>query len=75
VVEVTPLHDDIYEYHEKSVFASEGTHRLYEERFRIRYWPYEEIEERLRRKGFAPERVEIAEIFRGSGSRYTLWRK
>jgi SAM-dependent methyltransferase len=75
MVEVTPLYDDTYEYHEKSLFVSEGKQRLYEEKFHIRYWPYKKVEERLRRRGFVPEREEIANIFRGSGSRYTLWRK
>ena len=73
-VTVTPEHDDIYLYKEKSTLIRNGCERLYTDEFKIRYWNSENVLRVLTETGFFIKK-DISEEFMGSGSEYFLMEK
>ena len=73
-VTVTPEHDDIYLYEEKSTLTRDGHETLYTDQFNIRYWNPEKVLQVLTETGFSLKE-DISEDFTGSGSEYFLMQK
>jgi hypothetical protein len=73
-VTVTPGHNDIYLYEEKSTLTRDGRETCYTDQFDIRYWNPEKVLQVLVETGFSIKE-DISEVFAGSGSDYFLMQK
>ncbi len=73
-VEFAPLSDSSYTYSEKTVLRTADGQVSFEDRFTLRRWRREEIEEALDAAGFEAE-AEVDETFSGFGADYVLMRR
>ena len=73
-VTVTPGHDDLYLYEEKSTLTRDGGMTLYRDQFDIKYWEVDKVLQVLSETGFSVKK-DLSNVFMGSGSRYFLMEK
>ncbi len=73
-VTISPIQDDIYQYDENTTLAINGEANVYVDRFNIRYWNVEFVQNILMDVGFSLAGDMSAE-FAGTGSQYFLMKK
>ena len=73
-ITITPEEDDTYTYHvEGRCFFPSGEEKEYEDCFKIRYWPEEDVWKIIRGVGFVEGEKLVG--FEGTGSNYYIFKK
>ncbi len=73
-VVIKPVDGNIFEYVEDTRVLRSGAWETFKDKFHIRHWPAQTVQDALHRAGFRLER-DLSEAFIGAGAQYWLCRK